>query len=782
MTSDPAGFRAAARFLERFAADRAQGVERSLAEYQAADARFADVIAREYAEIHADVTPAGDATSASAASGASFGAYRLERELGRGGQAVVWLAHDPRLGRAVALKIWNGRLGPGDASLARFAREARVLASLNHPGLCRVFESGAVDGKPFLATRYVEGETLAARFKRERAARAGAAPPRATHGSTLASLEKVARALHAAHEAGIIHRDIKPSNVMVTAGGDIVILDFGLATAGDGEDLTMTGDVLGTPAYMAPEQAAGDTAAIGRQTDVHALGAILYEALAGVRAFDGPSQGAVLDAVRHKPPIEVRRLNPSVSVDVATIIATALAKRPSDRYGTALDLAEDLRRACSYEPIAARPLPAWVRAGRWALRNRAAAALVAALAVALPTVAALVATRIADAPLAAQRRTQLQAEQVENILEEAFDTLTHAPGVEALRQFERAIALAPESREATSGAALASIAAGRPADALARLDAFLAQHGDAAVIQRVRARTLVLLGQAGQAATPVAEPVDDADAFVTALHEESIRAGRVGTEQEERRVVDLFFLAIDAAPRRRKLYFMQLAIRLARLPLPDASERFAAAARLAFPGALGDGLAGMALARAAPAASSAALDKAAAQDPELPVRLYAEMEVLMGQSRFDEALRKGEELVRLRSDDATAHFNISLVAEQAGDSKRALAAARRAVELRPDIATFRANLLHRMSDAEVALPEMLAEARTAAAAFPSDPNVLHNLAAVLLEAGHPAEAIASARRVLELDPSYASAREILAEATKAAAAGATEGRTGKERE
>jgi len=206
------------------------------------------------------------------------GPYRLVRELGRGGQAIVWLAEDSRIGRQVALKMLP-HLGPGgEEALRRFRREAEVAARLEHPGICSVFEAEIDHGTPYIAMRYVAGETLARRLAVARDAQA-APPDRGALRDLALLFEKAARALHAAHEAGIVHRDVKPANLMITPEGEPVVLDFGLAREDDASApaLSLTGEVSGTPAYMSPEQMTGRSRP-DRRTDVWSLGIALYEA------------------------------------------------------------------------------------------------------------------------------------------------------------------------------------------------------------------------------------------------------------------------------------------------------------------------------------------------------------------------------------------------------------------------------------------------------------------------------------------------------------------------
>ena len=310
----------------------------------------------------------------------TIGPYRALRELGRGGQAIVWLAEDTRIAREVALKVMP-HLGPGgEDALLRFRREAEVASRLQHPGICPVLEADLDHGVPYIAMRYVAGETLAQKLAASRAS--GAEPPAGPALRDLASLfERAARALHAAHEAGVVHRDVKPANIMVTPAGEPVILDFGLAREDDsgGASLTLTGETSGTPAYMSPEQMTGRPRP-DRRTDVWSLGVALQECATLRHPFESATREGLFQSILAEDPVDPRTQNPAVDRDLATILATATEKERDRRYQTALDLAEDLRRWQAGEPIRARPVGRFERSWRWAKRKPALAASAAAIA------------------------------------------------------------------------------------------------------------------------------------------------------------------------------------------------------------------------------------------------------------------------------------------------------------------------------------------------------------------------------------------------------------------
>ncbi len=230
--------------------------------------------------------------------------YRIERVLGRGGQATVYLATDTRLGRSVALKILEHRGPDFEKLLARFRREAEATSRLNHPGICAILDRGVDGDHAYIAMRYVEGETLAERLARPAEVEASDRSPQPSDRTAILDIlrviEKTARALHTAHEAGIIHRDIKPGNLLLTPEGDPVLLDFGLAAQEDSDHaLTRTGDLFGTPAYMAPEQLRGSLS--DRRSDVYALGATLYEWLTHGPPLSAATRERLYQAILHEP-------------------------------------------------------------------------------------------------------------------------------------------------------------------------------------------------------------------------------------------------------------------------------------------------------------------------------------------------------------------------------------------------------------------------------------------------------------------------------------------------
>lgn len=361
----------------------------------------------------------------------SISGYRIEGVLGRGGMGVVYRARQIGLDRLVALKMLLVGQGDDPEALARFRAEAQSVAALQHPNIVQVYDVGEYDGRPYFSMEFVRGTSLA-----DALARTPQSPQAAA-----AIVEVLARAMHVAHQRGIVHRDLKPANVLISDFGlrteasnaqtehapqsqvvfqsairdpqsTIKIADFGLAKRLEGGSTdTHTGSILGTPSYMAPEQASGRVREIGPAVDVYALGAVLYECLTGRPPYKAATGWETIKLVLTAEPVPPARLQPTVPRDLETICLKCLEKETSRRYPSADDLANDLRRFQRHEPVVARPVGVLDRAWRWATRNPKVAALLCTLAAVLVVglTAVTVLWRLADQRRIAAEQAGLQA-------------------------------------------------------------------------------------------------------------------------------------------------------------------------------------------------------------------------------------------------------------------------------------------------------------------------------------------------------------------------------------
>ena len=316
--------------------------------------------------------------------------YEVEAVLGRGGMGVVYKARHLRLNRIVALKMLLTGAYAGPRERARFQREAEAVANLRHPSIVQVYDVGDHDGCPYFTMELLEGGSLAQSL-------VGKPQPAQ---QTAALLSTLAEAVQVAHQAGVVHRDLKPANILLTSEGLPKIADFGLARHSESEAaLTLSGAPIGTPSYMAPEQAIGNAGAIGPASDIYALGALLYEMLTGRPPFRAETASETERQVIHEEPVSPARLNAAVPRDLETICLKCLNKEPARRYSSAAALADDLRRFGEGRPILARPVGLIERFWRWCRRN--------------PTEAALIATALALATLSLGGGLWLERQQAE---------------------------------------------------------------------------------------------------------------------------------------------------------------------------------------------------------------------------------------------------------------------------------------------------------------------------------------------------------------------------------
>lgn len=391
----------------------------------------------------------GDEPGTTNAEDVVIGGYRVLRELGRGGMGIIYEAEQVSLGRRVALKVLPSQALTDARAIARFKREAQLAACLDHPGITKVFETGQQGDQHWFAMELIRGVPLASLLDELRGdpadpdvagqirgrltnllepselttpAKPAAPPVWATLiGIAIDMGSQMADALSCAHEAGIVHRDVKPGNILVRPDGSVVLSDFGIARSNDAIALTMTGDFAGTPSYSSPEQMRARPDELDHRTDIFSLGTTLYELLTLQKPFDADTISEVRQRIERQEPIAPSRWNRTVSRDLDAIVLHALEKNPANRYQSASEFAEDLRRLRQGRPVVARPVATTTRIVRWCQRNPIAAALLATMTVSLISVLLL-------AALAQNRLVQFRSMKVSRDIRLLQQALDSAPG------------------------------------------------------------------------------------------------------------------------------------------------------------------------------------------------------------------------------------------------------------------------------------------------------------------------------------------------------------------
>jgi serine/threonine-protein kinase len=401
--------------------------------------------------------------------------YEILEELGRGGMGVVYKARQMGLNRLVALKFMRWESDASTEERARFHSEAMAVARLQHSNVVQIYEVGEQEGRSFLSLEFLEGGSLARQLD------GTPRPARAAGGL----VETLARAVHAAHRVNIVHRDLKPGNVLLTTDGTPKIADFGLAKLLDGDrDQTGSGVILGTPSYMAPEQAEGKIRAIGPATDVYALGALLYELVTGRPPFRAETAVDTVRQVVADEPVPPSRLNPKLPRDLETICLKCLHKEPHKRYGSAQELADDLRRWQAGESIRARPIGPGERAVKWVRRKPMSAGLLVAVVLAAVGSGWALWEQVARRAELAERvgetkgAVDLTLTRVEELQKQAAEmpTTTNQERKDALVAWQRATDTMAEAEAALRTGAAEDLTRQRVADVRRRLEQRLIQE------------------------------------------------------------------------------------------------------------------------------------------------------------------------------------------------------------------------------------------------------------------------------------------------------------------
>ncbi len=814
-------------FRERWKDDRSAGHDRGLRFYLSLWPDRQKDVATEYLRTLAGTERPSPGPHREPVVGDTLGPYLLEEEVGRGGQGVVYRARDVRLGRVVALKVLPG-LPPGaEDQLVRFRREATVAAKLRHRGICQVHDVGLERDTPYIAMQLVSGKSLAQELAELRGADdgwdgwsnleddphpqpAGAEEPalpvitRNQVHDLLRRVELAARALHAAHEAGVTHRDIKPGNIMTADDGEVVILDFGLARH-EGDELptlTQPGDMFGTPAYMSPEQIAAHHIRLDPRTDIYSLGVTLYECLTLRRPFDAPTREALYRAVLTQEPPDPRALNQAISKDLKVVLETALAKGRAQRYQTAAVFADELAAIRESRPVSARAIGPVGRLVRWASRRPAAAAVTAAIIIGLPLVAGLGGFIIANRPsIEAQHQERIRA-RVEEALERGFFQLHHGSADEALRWFVHATREDPTSVEALAGAALAHLKVQRPEDALKVIQDAESYLRDPDSLLSVKSDALHDLGRAKDAKETAARAPAPRGPLLWFIEgcRTLAKGERLGEHTPSGRVAfreanDFLSRAVAASPHARRAYWFQLAhatghqgprarpdviVDMLLTLWPDSSSAhlwagfasaytdtetavrcYREALRLRPTIFMVDNNLGNVLHRQGKLEEAVESYRGALRKDERDSYAWANLAVVLrALKRLDAALAAADRALEIEPRRAPVHHTRGLILKQQGRLDDAVAAYRRAIELQSDLTEARISLgsvLHVMGKGMEAVEAL----RSAVASDPDHASAHRNLGNALFGVREYDEAIRHLRRSIELDRTEARSHSVL---------------------
>jgi serine/threonine-protein kinase len=710
--------------------------------------------------------------------------YQVEAVLGRGGMGVVYRARNLRLNRPVALKMLLAGAYAAPHERERFEREAELLAGLRHPNIVQVYDAGEVDGRLYFTMELVEGGGLAKRL-------AGTPQPARQAAALVAVL---AAAVQAAHRAGIVHRDLKPSNVLIDPAGVPRISDFGLARRVDGAaGLTQTGAFVGTPSYVAPEQARGKPDAVGFAADVYALGAILYELVTGRPPFRAETAAETVVQVIHQDPVPPARLNAKVPRDLETVCLKCLHKEPRRRYGSAGALAEDLGRFLDGRPILARPTSRLERGWRWCRRNPRESALAG--------LALLVLLLIAGGAWWADRqRTKRQAEQlrqeertrqgVRGALEQARGLRRQARWPEAKEALAQAALLigedGPEELHRQLESARRDLQVAQTLDDVAQEKALITD-GQVAPTRAARdyERAFRNYGLAvrDEGVSEVAERIRGSDLQQELLNalddwiflEPSDLAGKLAAvasaadpapwRAQVRRAVaerNLLALPLLAATAPRAERSVPLLLGLARRFVWTREERLAVAAGGASDlGLLAAGGGGILGAVALVCSRDSSVGRLLRLQQEHPDDFWVNFELgnALGANDQAEAIRYYQAALAVRRSSVVVHRNLGAILVHDGRPGEAVGYFRRAIHLAPPSAQARNNLGSALA-LDGQLDEAIAQFRKVLRLDPENVRAHYHLGLAFESKGR-AEALEHFRKALEIDPRFAAAQSSL---------------------
>ncbi len=788
----PSEFAPIARLIEEFVAQRRSKKTSSVDEFLQAHPGYASELreilpAVELMEAAASEERAtqepGGAAGREPAVGEPFGEYLIVRELGRGGMGVVYEAIHMPLGRRVALKVLEDRRISNAADLARFQREAGLASKLDHPNICTIYETGEHAGEPFIAMRLLEGETLADLVARARADGVGgflavpvsgereasdSSQRRATSSGTprgrlarseiaaiVRLIEKVARALHAAHMKGVVHRDIKPANIMVGVDGDPVVMDFGLArdVSSDAQPLTRTGEVCGTPAYMAPEQIHGRRGEVDAQSDVYALGVLLYECLTLRRPFEASTREALYRAILMEEPVDPRRLVPALTADLAVVVLAALEKERSRRYQSALALADDLRALIEHHPISVRPVSQLGRVRRWSRRQPAKAALAVVLLLGVPALAASLGFVVANMGEVRAAERSAHLEVVESFLEKGFLAQGERRWDAARASFEQAIALEPEDPLALAGLAMAYWRGDRGEAAIELLEGHRASVEARPALARLLEDVRAELEGREPAPDPGAPAAADAlSSFLEATRLR--RTGRPGHPEDYQSALPHAQDAVTLAPRARALYHFEWAINAAQAANEEQARRAARSIAALWPDSARAWFSvGFALEAFDPEAADRARRRAIELDPHLAPAYQGIAHDHVARGELDLAWEAARRAVDEDPSDALLHNTLGLVEMARRHFDSARVEFEESLRLEPRYTGALANLAQVFLELDHDPSEARALLQRGIELDPADPLMHTNMSALLERCGDLQGALASARQACEVDPS-----------------------------